>query len=218
MTDQLEEELRRFFAAEALKAPPIVRAPTASPQIRAQRLRQRGPLIGIAATVIAAAMALPLVLHVEKQGSAPQATQPPTSSTDAGAVDFGVAGACATYSPERAAGFLNLAFDGVITSVGEPHQNPANPGNKSSLLTPVTFSVNEWFRGNRGTSIVVEAPSPPGGEQDARTGLHIGTRLLVGARTPSGASAGTIKMAICGFTRYYDATTADQWRIAFQTH
>lgn len=89
------------------------------------------------------------------------------------------------------------AFDGTVTAIDDGW---------------VTFAVTEWFKGPGGAVVVLNAealsPRDPGfaTSVDELLITEPGQRILV-----SGAAG---YAGVCGATRVYDATTAEEWRAA----
>ena len=113
-------------------------------------------------------------------------------------------------------GERTFAFDGTVTAIGDDVSN--RPGMGQLSLAGVTFSVNEWFRGDGPDSFTVDLPrsAAAGFESDYGASYGIGTRLLVAGEPRWGGDAAFDQPIawICGFTRYYDPETAQVWRQA----
>lgn len=77
----------------------------------------------------------------------------------------------------------------------------------------VSFHVNTWYRGGSGTDLDLLMPSPAALErvEDAPPAYEVGTRLLL-----SGEFSGARVLWSCGFTRYYDPSTAAVWQDVFR--
>lgn len=129
-----------------------------------------------------------------------------------GAVQSGQENSCAlAYSPQ-AVRQRAFAFDGTVTRIG------AQPTD-SVGYTPVTFRVNEWFRGGSADRVVVGMLLPPkiGGIEEQFAPVRVGVRLLVSGEPRAGTGAQPLDDAVawgCGFTRFYDQGTAAAWRRA----
>lgn len=108
-----------------------------------------------------------------------------------------------------------FAFDGEVVAIG-PSVSGGMPAGQPQDLVGVTFAVNEWFRGGEGATVVVDmtAPLVPGEASTVSAPSYgLGTRLLVSGESRWGG--GPLEEPIawsCGFTRYYDAATAADWR------
>ena len=116
------------------------------------------------------------------------------------------------YSPGAVSG-RGFAFDGTVIEIGEG--NTDRPGKGQLNYAGVTFAVNDWFVGDGGSSVTIDMAPPSGGASSAEfpTAYQIGTRLLVSGESRWGGDG--LEDAIawgCGFTRYYDAATAEDWR------
>ena len=120
-----------------------------------------------------------------------------------------------SYSAERLDQVSAFAFDGTVSEIGVAPREPA--GDEAGYVA-VTFEVNEWFAGGTGITATVdmfppdvlafEATPPP---------YQTGTRLLVSGNPRSGRAPTDQAVAEgCGFTRYYDAQTAQEWRAALR--
>lgn len=113
----------------------------------------------------------------------------------------------ATYSMTDLAQ-RGFAFDGLVTAIDTDSLA------SSALTLRVTFSVQEWFAGGSSPVVVARVPAPrltSVGSPD----YEVGSRLLI-----TGGDAGTpspepLLAWACGFSRTYDARTAEQWRAAF---
>ena len=203
MPDLLESAVREAFLAEAQSAP------DAGGLARMVRRRaRRRPLVmgtaGVASMSLAAGLAI----------ANPFGSTPPPAASAHGAVPFSGELSCVeAYSPatlrERA-----FAFDGTVTQV------VPKPDAGGLPLAAVTFDVHEWFRGGDGATVTIEmtppAPVNRPGMSEIFESYGVGTRLLVSGepRWPGRTPPEPIAWA-CGFTRYYDATTAAIWREAF---
>jgi hypothetical protein len=146
-------------------------------------------------------------------GSTRAATSPAQANQRTGAIpDSGVTKCADTYSPQ-AVGKRAFAFDGTVTRIGRGTTD--RPDGKLGF-SAVTFTVNAWFRGGTSPTMTADmAPPAGGGTPEAGPSYGIGSRLLVSGEPRWGGPA--LQDAIvfgCGFTRYYDAQTADAWRRA----
>jgi len=101
-----------------------------------------------------------------------------------------------------------MSFDGTVTAVGAPIADQPHP---EEGYLPVTFTVNEWFRGGNGTSIIVAMRPPLAPGEIA--GEPLGTRLLISGERDDPA-LGSMLAYGCGYSRYYDQQTATAWRTA----
>ena len=180
---------------------------------RAHQHSTRRPWVAagaVAATIAAAAVVVASPWSV-------QTAPPDVVATGTGPLPEGgsgtAAGSCASvYSlstlTERA-----FAFDGTVTTI--------DTGGLFGTHR-VTFQVHEWFRGGTGTVVTLDMipPVEPGdtatdSRQLTTPSYTVGTRLLVsGERPQTGAPLEDALVWGCGFTRYYDPTTADAWRTA----
>lgn len=115
------------------------------------------------------------------------------------------------YTPSAIAG-RGFAFDGTVERVGDGQSDRAGTGRLN--YAGVTFAVHAWFVGGSASSVIVDMP--PLSEQtslgESPPSYHIGSRLLVSGEPRWGGSP--LEDAIawgCGFTRNYDADTANEW-------
>ena len=214
MTEQLERELRLLFAEDSERAPAAVAL--ADETRRRVRQRRQSRLAWGAGVLVAASVAALAGLGGGPLSGSPAREQAVARSPESrltGALPVGDAAAsCAyEYSPRRLADRA-FVFDGTVTAFG-----PAHSDRPRGVLhhAGVTFTVNEWFAGGSGPTVTVDMPPPGAWSEDGLTAYGIGTRLLVsgdhrwGGTTMADAAAG-----YCGFTRYYDQSTADDWREA----
>lgn len=109
----------------------------------------------------------------------------------------------------------DFAFDGTITNIGPGGTNKPDKGTLATAA--VTFQVNEWFKGGTSTSLTVDLMSPTNNiVEDETPAYEQGTRLLVSGEPRWGGEPLTdaIAWSCGGFTRYYEAAVADEWRQA----
>ena len=107
-----------------------------------------------------------------------------------------------------------FAFSGTVRAIGPGR---TNRGGAQMPLVSATFSVDRWFKGGAGqiVSIDIVDPSPAHAPEGPSPSFGIGTRLLVsGAHRWDEETPDDLLAWACGFTRYYDPTTADRWRAA----
>lgn len=116
-----------------------------------------------------------------------------------------------TAVPTRA-----FAFDGEVVAVGPPVSNHSDGADLD--VVGVTFTVHEWFAGHSGDTFTVDMlPPDQGSDASSEDGpaYAVGSRLLVSGEPRWGGRPDESPIAwTCGFTRYYDQETADQWRAA----
>ena len=222
MTHQLEQELRDLFGEEADQAPVGMDLVEGT----RHRLRQRRNIRGrwsagalIAASVAGVALISSGVLGADQRHENPAASTPassnsaplPSATARSGALPAVPTGAtCIIYSPENVSTFMDLAFDGTVTAIGptRPSQSEAYPA-----VIATTIDVNAWYHGGSANSVIIDIPTevsidpmpPP---------FEVGTRLLVsGVKAHDDHVAQNVASG-CGYTRYYDKSTADAWRVA----
>jgi hypothetical protein len=166
----------------------------------------------IVVAVLVAGCASPA--RITAVGSANEPGANPTAART-GALSDGALMSCAEeYSPAAVA-HRAFAFDGIVIDVGAA---VSDRGDESDLGLPgVTFQVREWFSGGSGRTVTVDLQAPDD-EQDGPTepGVYgIGARLLVsGEPRWAGPPLANAIAWSCGFTRYYDPTTARSWNEA----
>ncbi|MGY1753551.1 hypothetical protein [Blastococcus sp. SYSU D01042] len=124
------------------------------------------------------------------------------------------AASCPEYSPTLIAA-KDFALDGTITGIGEQRFAPLPGETEAESYYSVTFRVHAWYRGGAGETVTLHMDGPyprtPEGES-VETYVH-GTRLLVSGVLSDVEGRGFIGEG-CGFTRYYDETTAAEWAAA----
>lgn len=121
---------------------------------------------------------------------------------------------CPGYSPALVAG-KDVALDGTVTDIGE-QRFPRLPGEtEADGYFAVTLRVHDWYRGGPGETVTLHMGSPYLTTPDGENALtyDIGTRLLVSGMVGDIEGRGPISEG-CGFTRYYDETTAAEWAAA----
>lgn len=132
-----------------------------------------------------------------------------------GALGGGGAASCVEdYSPGAVAGRA-FAFDGTVTAIDAGRTDRTGKGELDFVAA--TFTVTEWFAGGSDGTAIVDLPPP--GELDTLyevpPAYQIGSRLLVSGEPRWGGAPLADAIAWgCGFTRYYDKSTADSWRAA----
>ena len=107
-----------------------------------------------------------------------------------------------------------FAFDGTVSQTAVMQPPTDGSAGLDGYLT-VTFAVNHWFRGGDKETVTLDMMAPTvNSAQNLSYG--IGSRLLVAGEPRFGGSP--LKAALawaCGFTRYYDESTAASWRQVF---
>jgi hypothetical protein len=169
----------------------------------------------VAAVVVAAGAAALLVAGVVAYSK----DSPTYVPTGVGALpDFGGGSCSQEYSPAALKG-RSFAFDGTVTSVG---RRGSAGGDEPTALVAVDFRVDHWFAGGAGKTVTLVLISPvPRRSGNPPTPIGpsygIGTRLLVSGGPSAGGAPLVHPVAwFCGFTRYYDAPTAEAWRGALE--
>lgn len=213
-TELLEGELREIFAEDAAGTP-VAGALVA--EVR-RRVRRRRWVIGGSGVAAAATLGVALVaaaLGASTPDGVPSAAGPERHGALAG--DEG-ASCVEAYTPSAVA-TRAFAFDGTVTAIG-----PGTTDRADAVLglVAVTFEVHEWFGGGTGETVTVDM-FPPGPDQpdqasESAPSYGVGTRLLVSGEPRWGGEPLQDAIAwTCGFTRYYDETTAADWRAAVAT-
>lgn len=223
MIEQVEEHLRAIFADEAQHAP-------SSETLERQALewtkgqhtnhRVRTAFLIVAAAALAAVTVAGISIGLDRSGSSavpiPVVVGPDNRH---GPISSSGAMSCVKEYSTTTLKARAFAFDGTAIAIGPSVSD--KPG--SRLDAPgVTFEVNEWFHGGSADTVTVDIQGISTGEDGAASEfgwpsqIPEGTRLLVSGEPRWGGNP--LDRAIawgCGFTRYYDQETADQWRTAF---
>lgn len=127
-----------------------------------------------------------------------------------GALGGGGLASCAEEYTAQAIATRAFAFDGTVTGIGD--------GQNDLGYVPVTFAVNAWFRGSNRRTVTVDMAPPKSAlfETSVSGGTYqVGSRLLVSGEPRRGGEPLQAALAWgCGFTRYYDESTATAWATA----
>lgn len=135
----------------------------------------------------------------------------PTASRKGPLAGDETASCVSEYSPATLAQ-QRFAFDGVVVEIGESVSDRGDSGDLG--LPGVTFQVMRWYAGGRGDTATVDMPVGPSSDGDISYGP--GSRLLVSGQPRWGGRALEYPIVwSCGFTRYYDSSTATAWKLAF---
>ena len=128
--------------------------------------------------------------------------------------DNGADASCVEGYNANTIGNRAFAFDGTIITIGPGGTNKADKGTLDTAA--VTFQVNEWFKGGKGTTVTVDFESSTNNAAGNDTPAYEhGTRLLVSGEPRWGGEPLTDAISwSCGFTRYYEPAVADEWRQA----
>jgi len=202
MTEPIEHALRDLFREEGRQIP----APEALAEsvIRHERQRRIRVLSTVGAVVVSVG-----TLFVLGRGP-----------IEAWSGDDASSSLCAvSYSPAAAVNERAFSFDGTVTKIGEQYDD-SDEGRAGR--TPVTFTVNEWFRGGSGEAVTVDMDVPESGgwgTADGRTPSYgVGSRLLVSGDPRMGGDPLSEATAVgCGFTRPYTAESVAEWRGALKS-
>lgn len=218
MTEQLEQQLRQLFAEDAKRAPATeALADGVRRRARRRRLLQLAWTAGgVAASVAVVAVAGGMVggTPAGDKPEAPPAAAPQVSGRTGPLPDGGAASCVEQYDLTTVTGRA-FAFDGTVTDVAPASNGQTTMGGG---LVSATFTVNEWFAGGSGRSVTVEITSPEAAPTtvESAPAYAVGSRLLVSGEPRWGGAPLADAIAWgCGFTRYYDESTAADWRDAF---
>lgn len=140
--------------------------------------------------------------------------QPSTPNSRTGPVPGSPDASCVEPYNLRNLTNRGFAFDGTVVSMS-PAQSDRTGADGVSGYLMVSFQVHQWFRGGSGTSTAVDMFGPTMSSAQ-QVSYGVGTRLLVSGepKESGGSLPGPIGWG-CGFTRYYDQTTAAAWRQGF---
>lgn len=228
---ELETELRRQFTAHATK----IAVPDQPPRalVRQIQRRRRARMAGmstVTAVIVVGAVTFGLSRSsgggqsnssaIGTAGSA--AVAPTTTPSDSApssvlptsvplaasvALEGNAEASCVeSYSAEtlRQRAF---AFDGTIVSIARTLNNDPE--------VAVSFRVNEWFAGG-GPQIITIDILPPHRSSVGAPEYDTDSRLLISGEPRFGGTPLESPVAwMCGFSRTYDAATADLWRDTF---
>lgn len=208
MSTSTEQQLRELFATEAAAAPHAMGlAEGARRRVRRRRSAQGGWVAGGVAAVIAVGVfgvGMP-----DRDVPDPPSVAAPGPALQ-GPLKGGPLNSCVreftpAMLPKMKGGF---AFDGTVATISATYRRPKEPLPEVA----VTLRVNEWFRGTGGDTAVV-AMFPPAVYVSSSTvpSYQVGTRLLVSGSTRSGEVTHERRAWHCGYTRYYDPSTAAAW-------
>jgi hypothetical protein len=215
----LEHDLRALFRDKQAMAPaakPVseyLNAPAATSP-RWQWVAVPAAVLVTVAVVVGVA-----ALSDRPTTSGPVVAPPPSAQQGAlfGGPDSAVS-CVKEYSPQEVAR-RSFAFDGTVTGIGQATTGRSDRGPLS--LAGVTFEINEWFKGGSEDTVMVDLPPPVAAGRsregsESSSAYEVGTRLLVSGEPRWGGLA-PLKDPIawgCGFTRYWDQKTAEDWRTA----
>ncbi len=212
----LEDQLRGLFRDKESQAP-LVRPLSEYLSNRGTALSRRWQWLAVpAAVVVTAAVVIGATQLSSLSGDTAAPVVTGSSSTAASGSPVGGHGPLSNseavtcvdqYSPE-AVTRRSFAFDGTVRSIGP---GTSNGSEGSSLgLAVVTFDVNQWFLGGTQTTVTVDMGKP--GDEDPT--YSVGTRLLVAGEPRWGGFdplADAITWDSCGYVRYWDQQTAQEW-------
>lgn len=222
MNQHVEDQVRQIFAEDAEQAPTST---SLAIDVRRKVRRRQALRVTLAAGSLAAAsVAVAVLVNGEQPGPADQRDKiADARDTIASASalqgrgplpDSGAERCIENYSVAEAIGRRAFAFDGTISRI-----DVAEAASGPLAFASVTFEVNEWFSGGSDATVTVQMV-PPTTQDLPRTNSEdspplygVGTRLLVSGEPRWGGAPLEDAIAwTCGFTRYYDASTAEQWR------
>ncbi|WP_143099854.1 hypothetical protein [Nocardioides psychrotolerans] len=139
----------------------------------------------------------------------------PTTETATGPLTSSSMASCVEDYAAQGVARRGFAFDGTVVSIAEGTTN--RPGKGRIGTAGVTFAVGTWYVGGSTSEVTIDMASPGGGPRldEVPPTYEIGTRLLVSGESRWGEGVLQDGLAWgCGFTRYYDTKTADEWRAA----
>lgn len=222
MNQHVEDQVRQIFAEDAEQAPT-----STSLAIDVRRKVRRRQVLRVtlaAGSLAAASVAVAVLVSGEQPGPADQRDKiADARDTPANVIkgrgplpDSGAERCRENYSDAEAIGRRAFAFDGTISRI-----DVAEAASGPLAFASVTFEVNEWFSGGSDATVTVQMVPPttqdlpPTNSEDSPPLYGVGTRLLVSGEPRWGGAPLEDAIAwTCGFTRYYDASTAEQWRAA----
>lgn len=200
----LKGRLTRYVHDSTPSAPP----PFSAVGVRLRRRTRRRRALLTAAPLLLVAVA----------ASTASASEPAGQSTDAhsrrGPLPDGQGSCIEPYNlatlKQRA-----FAFDGTVTATAD--KKPSDSDGTPSGFLAVTFHVNEWFRGGDQNTVTVTMVEPAVLSAQEMS-YRVGTRLLVTGEADRDRplQASTATAWACGFTHYYDQSTAKAWRQTFK--
>lgn len=144
---------------------------------------------------------------------------PETSSALAGSVrtgplgDGGATASCVESYSVTTIGNRAFAFDGTVVAIAPGATNRSGNGVLDTVA--VSFAVHEWFAGGTAETVTVDLIGPTSKiAGDETPAYEEGTRLLVSGEPRWGGEPldDAIAWSCGGFTRYYEAAVADEWR------
>ena len=235
MSRSTEQQLRDLFAADAAVAPEAVDlAAGARHRVRRRRRVLAAWTSGAGTAVVLVTMGMfgahgpvpppqaqsPSIAPVAQSPTQPVFTAETFDRVAPGGplADPGMAMASCVkgYSPAALAENA-FAFDGTVTGIGLSRSD-RGPTTGLLGLRAVTFHVDAWFKGGRGTTAVVDMASPSmigKGVGETVPSYEVGTRLLVSGMPRWGGAPFDKAIAWgCGFTRYYSPERAAEWATA----
>jgi hypothetical protein len=99
-----------------------------------------------------------------------------------------------------------IAFDGVVRSIGVPSGDGATPA-------VVTFDVTRWYTGGSGGSAELKTYDQPGSVTSVTMGQDDSPQLEVGVRVLASGDGGFLWS--CGFSMLYTSHNAEIFEAAF---
>lgn len=223
-----DPEPRQALFEEITRTPAAGSHPERDRQPAWRRVRLAAAVIAVVAVIggiVAVSGAVGPRLRPPAAFTPSSATHAPPPSGDRGDLFPYEAASCIVRYPTDLAK-AKFAFDGTVTAIGTtPIDDPAWPtGGGPDLDVPVTFAVNNWYRGGNGSTITV-AMTPPGVltstqlAQPSISSYQVGSRLLVSSgwlQSGDGRAWKIPKIWTCGFTRWHTAEDAALWDEVFK--
>ena len=147
--------------------------------------------------------------HASPESSSAQ----PSPSRTGSVGDGGATASCVESYTVKTIGNRAFAFDGTVVAIARAGTNKSDKGALDTVA--VTFVVNEWFKGGTNETVTVDLLAPTSNiAGDETPAYEEGTRLLVSGEPRWGGQPldDAIAWSCGGFTRYYEAAVADEWR------
>lgn len=170
-------------------------------RMRQRSRRRRGVGAALTACLVAviALGTVHLVNEPSRQASGSAAAGGGTAA-QTGPLATGSTESCGVSYDRKTLRSRDWAADATVTEIG-----------RGASSVRVTLQVHTWYRGGSGADLSVRLPSPKSRVEDDPPAYGVGTRLLL-----SGVRSGrSLVPWSCGFTRYYDDSTAAVWAQVF---
>jgi hypothetical protein len=210
MSTRIEQELRELFVADAGRTTSAGLPDVARTIVRRRRTMRAS--WGVATLAAGSAIVFGVASIGNQSVDSQDVLQatPPDSVTGR-ALPGGNSGRCVEKYTSASVANRSFAFDGTVTSIG-PGSTDRN--DQGLGYVSVTFLVHEWFTGGSNDTVTVDVASPDwDANPQTAPSFAVGSRLLVSGEPRWGGEPLEAAVAWgCGFTRYFDDTTATAWR------